>query len=555
MKEKEKTILGCMSGIIEDIRDTEKKFNEKIFEEKAEEIEYISAMCGTTPWQSVLLSCIIERSNRNRLDKSDLARFMGMSYIKLLAFDTDLASLHKMRLIVVYSDSYIHLPSHVLSSLSKNQPYSIPDNYNLDTPELMKRLRDLLKQRMDDELDEWDMVERLDELMVNNQECSFVKAAAKYRIFIDGNPDLCQQEKVVFYNLVYRYLYEDDDQVGWHDFNDVFQDSSDINVMRSRYRREGLLLQLRGIIEPVGEDGFFNIDLFHIKDEIKEELFEDVGGLRKRTTRKTRMKLIPSNDIKPRDLFYNPGEAEQVNRLASLLADATYRSTCERLKESGLRTGFSCIFYGSPGTGKTETVYQLARQTGRALVPINVSEIKSCWVGESEKLIKNVFDKYRKLVQESDIAPILLFNEADAIFGIRREAATDAVDKMENAIQNIILQEMEELDGILIATTNLTQNLDKAFERRFLYKIKFNKPLPDVKCKIWKSFLPGLSDEQAAELASGFDFSGGQIENVSRKKVIQTIIEGHEPSFDEVKGYCGEELIDNNNGQRKRIGF
>jgi hypothetical protein len=555
MKEKEKTILGCMSGIIEDIRDTEKKFNEKIFEEKAEEIEYISAMCGTTPWQSVLLSCIIERSNRNRLDKSDLARFMGMSYIKLLAFDTDLASLHKMRLIVVYSDSYIHLPSHVLSSLSKNQPYSIPDNYNLDTPELMKRLRDLLKQRMEDELDEWDMVERLDELMTNNQECSFVKAAAKYRIFIDGNLDLCQQEKVVFYNLVYRYLYEDDDQVGWHDFNDVFQDSSDINVMRSRYRREGLLLQLRGIIEPVGEDGFFNIDLFHIKDEIKEELFEDVGGLRKRTTRKTRMKLIPSKDIKPRDLFYNPGEAEQVNRLASLLADATYRSTCERLKESGLRTGFSCIFYGSPGTGKTETVYQLARQTGRALVPINVSEIKSCWVGESEKLIKNVFDKYRKLVQESDIAPILLFNEADAIFGIRREAATDAVDKMENAIQNIILQEMEELDGILIATTNLTQNLDKAFERRFLYKIKFNKPLPDVKSKIWKSFLPGLSDEQAAELSSGFDFSGGQIENVSRKKVIQTIIEGHEPSFDEVKGYCGEELIDNNNGQRKRIGF
>ncbi len=455
----------------------------------------------------------------------------------------------------MYSDNYIHLPSHVLPSLSKNEPYSIPDNYNLDTPELMKRLRDLLKQRMEDELDEWDMVERLDELMANNQECSFVKAAAKYRIFIDGNPDLCQQEKVVFYNLVYRYLYEDDDQVGWHDFIDVFQDNSDINVMRSRYRREGLLLQIRGIIEPVGEDGFFNVDLFHIKDEIKEELFEDVGGLRKRTTRKTRMKLIPSNDIKPRDLFYNPGEAEQVNRLASLLADATYRSTCERLKESGLRTGFSCIFYGSPGTGKTETVYQLARQTGRALVPINVSEIKSCWVGESEKLIKNVFDKYRKLVQESDIAPILLVNEADAIFGIRREAATDAVDKMENAIQNIILQEMEELDGILIATTNLTQNLDKAFERRFLYKIKFNKPLPDVKSKIWKSFLPGLSDEQAAELASGFDFSGGQIENVSRKKVIQTIIEGHEPSFDEVKGYCGEELIDNNNGQRKRIGF
>ena len=74
------------------------------------------------------------------------------------------------------------------------------------------------------------------------------------------------------------------------------------------------------------------------------------------------------------------------------------------------------------------------------------------------------------------MAPILLFNEADAIFGIRQEGATRAVDKMENSIQNIILQEMEKLDGILIATTNLTTNLDNAFERRFLYKIRFDRP-------------------------------------------------------------------------------
>ena len=87
------------------------------------------------------------------------------------------------------------------------------------------------------------------------------------------------------------------------------------------------------------------------------------------------------------------------------------------MKESGYRSGFACLFYGDPGTGKTETVYQLARQTGRSILAVHVPEIKSKWVGDSEKNIKAVFDRYRLLVERSEIAPILLFNEADASLG------------------------------------------------------------------------------------------------------------------------------------------
>lgn len=88
-----------------------------------------------------------------------------------------------------------------------------------------------------------------------------------------------------------------------------------------------------------------------------------------------------------------------------------------------MRKGFACLFYGSPGTGKTETAYQIARKTGRDIMIVNVSEIKSCWVGESEKNIKALFDRYREYVRSYEVAPILLFNEADAIIGIRQEAA------------------------------------------------------------------------------------------------------------------------------------
>ena len=186
---------------------------------------------------------------------------------------------------------------------------------------------------------------------------------------------------------------------------------------------------------------------------------------------------------------------------------------------------------------------------------VNVPEIKSKWVGDSEKNIKAVFDRYRLLVQRSEVAPILLFNEADAIFGQRMEGAQNAVDKMENSIQNIILQEMESLDGILIATTNLTQNLDSAFERRFLYKICFDRPDVSVREKIWHTMIPSLSTEECHNLAEMYDLSGGQMENVSRKFTINAILHGDVTDRMEIlRSYCGAEKLENKT-QRKRIGF
>lgn len=224
------------------------------------------------------------------------------------------------------------------------------------------------------------------------------------------------------------------------------------------------------------------------------------------------------------------------------------------MKESGFRCGFACLFYGEPGTGKTETVLQLARQTGRDILQVNVSQIKSMWVGESEKNIKQLFDNYRAKVKDSKIAPILLFNEADAIINKRQEGAERAVDKMENSIQNIILQEMETLDGILIATTNLAQNMDKAFERRFLYKIKFEKPTIEARMNMWHEMIPTLNDEDSRALASNYDFSGGQIENIARHYTIGKILHGESANVVEVLSeYCDSERLETK--EKRRIGF
>ena len=194
---------------------------------------------------------------------------------------------------------------------------------------------------------------------------------------------------------------------------------------------------------------------------------------------------------------------------------------------------------------------------------VDVPRIKSKWVGESEKNIKALFDRYREQVKKSNEnhnenynrnTPILLFNEADAIIGIRKNGASSAVDKMENSLQNIILQEMETLDGIMIATTNLQQNLDKAFERRFLYKIKFDKPTEEARAHIWHTMIPELSELDVHTLASKYDFSGGQIENIARHYAIDTILHG--PSDDALPmliRHCDNERLDEKNS--RKIGF
>ena len=264
--------------------------------------------------------------------------------------------------------------------------------------------------------------------------------------------------------------------------------------------------------------------------------------------------LTSYKQLAQRPLYFSDKTEEQVQTLTNLLHEEQLAKVRQALKTHNMPLGFCCLFYGAPGTGKTELVQQLAIATQRDLFQVNIATLRDKYVGESEKQLKRIFDKYRSLVRTQEHAPILLFNEADAIFGNRMENTQRSVDKMENALQNIILQEMEVLDGIMICTTNLTSCLDKAFDRRFIYKVEFEKPTNQARKLIWQSMLSSLNDEQATELANRFDFSGGQIQNISRKQVINAIFSGKdELDYDQIKLDCQNESISRNS--RGKVGF
>ena len=408
---------------------------------------------------------------------------------------------------------------------------------------------------------------QIDAMLLANPGTSIAKAANKYQIlktdakmryYYEGGvihrydyPDsVLPMERLLFYAMCFRYDREDDDFVCWGDIADYF-DGKIMDYLRDNYRGETLYLQYYKVLEYATDNGVVTKDHFKIADSVKEEIFADCGGLHSSTPMTG---TILSQDIVSKELFYDADVANQVNTLSQLLSEERYSQIRSALTEKGMRTGFTCLFYGTPGTGKTETVYQLARNTGRDIIMVDVSKLKSCWVGESEKNFKSLFSRYRQLVLNSKNAPILLFNEADAIFGKRQSGAERAVDKMENSLQNILLQEMEDLQGILIATTNLTESLDKAFERRFLYKIKFNKPSVAVKCQIWKSMIPELTETDAQLLSSKYEFSGGQIENIVRKRTIQSILTGTNIGMTDILSFCGEEEL-GSKGTKRVIGF
>jgi SpoVK/Ycf46/Vps4 family AAA+-type ATPase len=299
------------------------------------------------------------------------------------------------------------------------------------------------------------------------------------------------------------------------------------------------------------------------KKEIKERRQANLKAIRKLKAekkekavgdKKKKENVIQPQDLPFRELIFSEKEANQLELLKNLLLEENFKKTQERLVQKSLPKGVTALLYGASGTGKTESVLQIAKATNREIMKIDISASRSMWFGESEKIIKQVFKDYKSYAKSQTLAPILFFNEADAIIAKRKEANSSNTSDTENRIQNILLEEIENFEGILIATSNLVNNMDKAFERRFLFKIEFQKPAVLAKIKIWKLKMPHLSNEDCEILATKFDFSGGQIDNIVRKNEINEIL--YESTVDVITllEFCKEETLINQ-FSKKSIGF
>lgn len=572
--EPEMTILDAMKTIINraEVRiersnryydESFYRYSDSFVKENAKESGFLASQLGVTPRQAVLFTIIVEVSKGESVDAKELSQNLQANFVELLGYDGDIKALEKARLIHRGRMGGLLVPDEVQKCLRANKPYRRPSAEGLGTLEILLRMATIFHslEERDDNVER--ALSEIDEMILANPATSIARTMDEYGILChDAKPDVGDvegdydnafknAERMVFYILCFFYQEKEEDNVTWW-MTRAYLDPSWLPHLQTGFNCDALDLQKSGVVTYAGDSSLADKDRFKLTDEAKEGIFQDCGGLQ--ASGKMLPGVIAPESIPPRELFFDRAVEQQVDRLQELLAEDRYREVEGMLRSKGLRPGFTCLFYGAPGTGKTETVYQIARKTGRGIIMADVSKLKSMWVGESEKNLKRLFAKYSTCVRRSGKAPILCFNEADAIFGIRKSGAEDAVDKMENSLQNIILQEMENLRGILIATTNLTENLDKAFERRFLYKVHFENPSVEAKTKIWSSLIPELAEGEPERLAGKYAFSGGQIENISRKRIVQSVLSGHDPTIEEIEQMCREEQI-GNSGEKRRIGF
>ena len=528
---------------------------DSFLEAEHQECKYICDTLQLTPLQAALFVTILEKSGDDLANTKDLVSTLKVSKIRFLGFKPEIDELAKKRLVVARqrrngSMGY-RVSQSVVKAIQNNSAIEPEKMDGLTTRSIFNRLHNIFADIANGVNSSDIALQEICDIMNNNPENRFVETSMRLGIHGLGS----SAETIIMFYMLHRIVSFNDNEFTIDEISRLFDDPMGINDFLYEAMRKGeSSLQSSGLVEFHCEDGLENREAFQVPQAIQDELFVDLSG--KGAQAKVNIpkdELISHSDIRLKKMFYNDEESEQVASLTDLLGAEKFAQVQDRLRERGHRNGFCCLFYGPAGTGKTETVMQIAKETGRDIFIVDMSRLKSKWIGDSEKNIKQLFRTYRSIVKESELARILLFNEADAIFGkrIREENSTD---KMNNAIQNIILQEMETLDGILIATTNLTENFDQAFERRFLYKILFRTPETGVKAKIWRSMIDDLSEDDATQLASDYGFTGGQIENISRKLDVDYILSGKNPDMGKIVSLCKAESI-HKPEESRRIGF
>jgi len=173
--------------------------------------------------------------------------------------------------------------------------------------------------------------------------------------------------------------------------------------------------------------------------------------------------------------------------------------------------GVTVLFAGDSGTGKTMSAEVVAESLGLELYVIDLSSVVDKYVGETEKNLDRIF------VEAEGVNGVLLFDEADAVFGKRSEVK-DAHDRYANVEVAYLLQRMERFDGVAILTTNLRSNVDEAFLRRIDVVVEFSLPSPEQRERLWRKLIrrevPRGDDIDVPYLARSFELSGGNIRNV-----------------------------------------
>lgn len=355
------------------------------------------------------------------------------------------------------------------------------------------------------------------------------------QIFKDNNFD--SKEQVIFLALL-KEEYGESDGGSLRDLGTLLAliSKDDMERMKNRSLLEdGASLIESGVVEydeVLTPFGSVSRTFFIAEDTLSEIMHPQSAKKAKKIKLENIVKnseifelITPNSDLS--DVVLN----EQTRNLLDTILKQLDKKVQTRLAAWGLKPrkniDAKVLFYGPPGTGKTMSAYCLAKSLKKQVLSFDCSKILSKYVGESEQNVRRIFDSYKEICAKSKSEPVLLLNEADQFLSSRTEISVSGSEKMHNQMQNIFLEQIEKFRGVLIATTNFMKSLDKAFSRRFDYKIEFKKPALKERIQIWQKVLPKTAkfapDFELEKIAS-FELSGASIVLVMKNVALKTAI-------------------------------
>lgn len=545
-------MLYAVQAISESVK--EKAFNEELIQSLETSATPIMQFFSLPLPEAIVLCYFIDAHLKDQtVNKESIVMHFGKDITFIADIDEYIENLAKYKLIFLSQRNRrigrqfkeAHLNPKVSAAMAQGDPTVMNIKPCTNFSDFLLDVNDFILQRINQHITTTELQNEITNLIEINKMIREVRWIRKQKTL--KGPRL-----LIFLNICVEQSQGEEEV----DIEKVISEVIDNSTERMRYKiaiRHEQCPLFKNNYVTFSNNMFGIMSLMQLSDETMNQLFKEMRIEGKYEFHPRMGKFILCDKLGEEKLYYNDREEKQINTLRNALMENNYDALLQRMKTNNMTPGFTVLMYGYPGTGKTSSVKALAKATGRHIFMVDIPKINSKWVGESEKNLSKLFEEYRRAKKIFATHPILLFNEADAIFG-KRFTSNSSVDKMNNSLQNILLQELEDFEGIFMATTNLADHLDPAFDRRLLYKIEFKKPEQPVRLNIIRNSFPELDHELIESINQNYILTGGQITNIKKKMLVKSLLENSFNTEEELMILCEEENALRNYA-RPQIGF
>ena len=534
------------------------ELTEQLVNELVMDSQPLMGFYGITHFQALIFSVYLEAKLKDRdIDLEKMVEIFGKKLSMLAEVNIAIEELTVKKLVYKKRHDYsvrrkeehnntITVVDNAIGALMKGDKALMEVSKVSNFFALLSQIRELIVKRIDSIITTEELCDELLGLLQLNADFPEVEWLLSYR-------DVTKYDLAILLNIAIEHI-EGQDEVNIDKMiKETYSEIQD-RVRYSRKIKENQCALFTNDLVVNSDDEFSFMSYVRLSEHSMEVM---LGGYKDTVAKVVKPKLCTvykAEKINKETLFYNDAEKKQIDTISRALEEENYKKLVTKLKEKGLKTGINILLYGVAGGGKTSTVMQWAAQSGRDVFFLDISSVQSKFVGEAEKQLQSVWTSYKECRKSMKLAPILLFNEADAILGTRIQAESSA-SKSYNTLQNIMLQYMEDFeDGIFIATTNLAAHLDPAFERRFLYKVEYKKPEAHVRKQILNNVFTDISSDTIDKINETCMLTGGQIQNVHKKILINSLLDEEANSEETIFSLCLEEFV-LSKSERRPIGF